>query len=211
MTTLLRIDASVRAAGSSSRAVADHLQARWSAAHPGGRVIARDLAAAPPPHLTERTAAALLGAPDAAALALSDELIAELASARDLLISTPLYNFGLPSTLKAWFDHIVRAGRTFELRDGAYRPLLSGRTAYVVAARGGLGRPGIDDDFALPYLPVVLRFIGWSGVEVVQVGGTAMASAERQARMASALAAVDQLFSGAPGEPGRRRGVSRHS
>lgn len=148
----------------------------------------------PPPHLSERTAAALLGATDAMALAVSDELVAELVGATDLLISTPLYNFGIPSTLKAWFDHVVRAGQTFELTSSGYRPLLAGRTAYVVAARGGVARDGVHDDFARPYLGAILPFIGWSQVEIIDVSGMACPEATRQAQVAAAKAAVDQLF-----------------
>lgn len=193
MPTLLRIDASVRTEGSYSRAVADQLRDGWVRANPGGRVVVRDLAEAPPPHLCARTMAALLGAPGATD-ATSDELIGELAAATDLLISTPLYNFGIPSTLKAWFDHVVRAGHTFELRDGAYWPLLTGGTAYVVAARGGMARPAIDDDFVLPYLSAILPFIGWPRIELVPVSGMAFPSAMRDAQLAAAKTAVDRLF-----------------
>lgn len=193
MDTLLRIDTSVRAQASHSRAVADRLQACWCDAHPRGRVIVRDLALAPPPHLDARTLAAFWGEATASA-EVSDALIAELRQATDLLISTPLYNFGIPSTLKAWIDQVVRSGHTFELRDGVHEPLLRGRTAYVAAARGALPGGANTEDYRLPHLRTALRFLGWPCVEMIEVVGTSIPEAEPGARLAAALAAAEALF-----------------
>jgi FMN-dependent NADH-azoreductase len=189
MTTLLRIDVSARAQGSYSRRVADRLEAAWRAAHPGGRVVGRDLAAAPPPHLD---GAALDGG---RAVALIDELITELRGADDLLISTALYNFGVPSPLKAWFDHVIRAGRTFTMRDGAYQPLQQGRAAYVVAARGAIPGGACSEDFQLPYLRAALGFLGWPRLSIVEIAGTR--TPEAAARFAAALTEADAV-GGAP-------------
>lgn len=120
MKTLLRIDASARAAGSYSRALADYVQERWQQTYPAGQIIVRDLAGAPVPHLDQATIAAFQAAtPDVppspnAALALSTTLIDELRAADLVLLSTPLYNFNVPSPLKAYFDHVVRTGQTID-------------------------------------------------------------------------------------------------
>lgn len=195
-TTLLRIDASPRGEGSHSRRLADQLEGLWRAANPLGRVVMRDLRVEPPPHLDADTIAGLragAGAPCGAPR--SDALIAELAGATDLLISSPLHNLGMPSSLKAWIDHVVRVGHTIELGPEGYRGRLAGRRAYVVTACGGL--PGEDDDFLLPHLRAVLRLLGWAEVEVVRLVGTALAEPERTRHARLAEAALARLFADA--------------
>lgn len=197
MTTLLRIDASARFEGSSSRRLADHFQARWTAAHPGARVIVRDLARRPLPHLDAPTIAAFYGAPvgaePPAGVALSDALIAELRAADHLLISSPLYNQSLPSSLKAWIDHVVRDGHTFEIRDRRPFGLLGAMSASLVIARGGVTSARVDD-FETPYLRAILGFIGITRVEVIGVEATAHDEAVRAPRFAAAQAQVDRLL-----------------
>lgn len=195
MTTLLRVDASIRTEGSHSRTVGNRLEAAWRAAHPGGRVLARDLAASPLPHLNATTAFAFSakGSPDAV---LSDTLIEELRAATDLLVCAPLYNFGMPSTLKAWLDHVIRAGETFELREGRFSPLLQGGTAYVVAARGGVPNAPGQEDFLLPHLRTSLAFIGFTQLELVEIPCGNMP--EGPTRLEAALARADALLRPAP-------------
>jgi FMN-dependent NADH-azoreductase len=196
MTTLLRIDASLRIQGSYSRALAARLEARWRALHPGGQVLVRDLAASPPPHL-ELAAFTAFAEPASPRTSASDALLAELGQATDLLISTPLYNFGLPSTLKAWIDQVVRSGRSFERRDdGSYRALLGGGTAYLAVARGDLAEGPDPQDSLVSPLRRALAFIGWSRLEVFEVAGTAAPGAER--RLAEALERAEQSFPSSP-------------
>lgn len=197
MDTLLRIDASVRSEGSYSRALADHVQARWLATHPGGRVIVRDLARTPPPHLDATTVAAFCGH-GTQPVPCSDAFIAELREATDLLVATPLYNFGIPSTLKAWIDHVVRSGTTFAYRDGRYEPLLRGRRAYLAIARGSVPGGPDTEEHLLPHLHKVLRFIGWPFVDVVQVTGTSAPDLVPEEHLAAAFAAVDALWDPGP-------------
>ncbi|MDC0723217.1 FMN-dependent NADH-azoreductase [Nannocystis bainbridge] len=196
MKTLLRIDASARLEGSSSRQLADHYQARWTAAHPGARVLVRDLARSPVPHLDAATIAAFYGAPvdegaRPAGLALSDVLIAELRAADRVLISSALYNQSLPSTLKAWIDHVVRNGHTFESREGRPVGLLGGTPVTIVVARGGV-TSGLVDDFETPYLRAILGFVGITDIEVIPVEATAHDEASRALRFAAAWAEVDR-------------------
>ncbi len=127
MKTLLRIDSSDRKQGSHSRALADFFQTRWLQANPGGQIVSRDLAETLVPHLSNSTIAAFTGvkaadeSPSPEAVILSDVLIAELQAADQIVISSPLYNFNVPSTLTAWIDHVVRFGRTFGMNEHGSR------------------------------------------------------------------------------------------
>src|SRR5690606_41258170 len=102
---------------------------------PARRSIVIVHARSPHPHLAA-TPVAAFGGHGTMPVPCSDAFIAELREATDLLVATPLYNFGIPSTLKAWIDHVVRSGTTFAYRDGRYEPLLRGRRAYLAIARG---------------------------------------------------------------------------
>jgi FMN-dependent NADH-azoreductase len=196
MPTLLRIDASARSDGSHTRALADRFQARWQAQHSQGVVIRRCLAGEPVPHLSDATIHAFQQADPAASAAtgLSDTLIDELRRADHVLISSPLYNLNVPSPLKAYFDHVVRAGLTFAAEAAGYRGLLAGKRATVITARGGLKSGGEADDFQSPYLKAILAFIGIAAVDVVALEGTAMAEPVRQKALACARQQVDRLF-----------------
>ncbi len=190
MKTLLRIDSSARKQGSCSRALADHFQARWCEAHPGGQVRVRDLADAPVPHLDNATIAAFQAGEGGGQVALSDTLIAELAAADQLLISSPLYNFSLPSTLKAYLDHVIRRGHTFAHGPDGYRGLLEGKRACVITTRGGTGT---GDDFQTPHLERALSFIGFESIDIVAVEGMASDSAAREAQLARARQQIDHV------------------
>lgn len=196
MPTLLRIDASTRSDGSHTRALADHFQARWQASHPEGAIIRRSFADAPVPHLTEETIMAFQQADTSAntAASLSDALIDELRRADHVLISSPLYNLNVPSSLKAYFDHVVRAGVTFAAEPDGYKGLLAGRRATVICGRGGMKSDADTDDFQTPYLRAILAFIGIEAVDVIALDGTAMSQPIRENALARARHAVDRLF-----------------
>ncbi len=128
MKTLLRIDASIRINGSNTRILTDYFQSQWLSNNPGGKVIHRCLASSPLPHVSDQTIKAFQHSDQqSSGRTLSDTLIDELKRADHLLIGRPLYNLTLPSTLKAYFDHIVRPGLTFEVQQGNYRGLLNGK------------------------------------------------------------------------------------
>jgi FMN-dependent NADH-azoreductase len=145
MTTILRIDASSRDQGSASRTLGDHLEQSLIARIPGAQPIRRDLATEPPPHVESATIIGYYTPPEAMtdvlrqATALSDALIAELRSADILLLTTPMYNFSVPSALKAWIDQVVRIGHTFSYDGANFTGLLTGKKAYVAWA---VMRPG---------------------------------------------------------------------
>lgn len=163
---------------------------------PALEIIERDLGAAPVPHLTAEGVAALFGAArtaaEAATGALSDELIVELRTADTLVIGAPMYNFGISSTLKAWFDHVLRAGVTFRYTDAGPEGLLQGKRAIVVLARGGLYSEGPAQamDAQEPHLRTLLGFIGITDVTFVRAEQLAFGD---DARTAAIGAAESQL------------------
>lgn len=169
MKKLLRIDASVRKEGSHSRKLADFFETNWKKVYPTGKVVYRDLASLQIPHLQNETVQAFhipkseQTEESKQAIALSDVLIEELQSADDVLISSPLYNLNVPSTLKSYLDHIVRSGYTFSVNeDGSYKGLLANQAAYIIATKGetykGTSMEALD--FQEPYLRTIFGFIG---------------------------------------------------
>ncbi len=167
MAHLLHLDASIRGAGSVSRALTARAAARWTAAHPGGTVAYRDLAADPLPHLDADAAGARFlpaeqRTPAQAARAeLSRTLVEEVTAADVVLLGLPLYNFGAPSTVKAWVDHLVFPGLSTDPAGGP--GLLAGTELIVLAARGGgygAGTPREGWDHAGAWLPHGLSLTG---------------------------------------------------
>jgi len=198
MKTLLKIQSSIFSGGGQSTQLADRFVAAWREANPDGRVIVRDLAKEPVPHLdAARFAAFIAKAEDRTpaqrdAVAHSDALIAELKAADVVVLGLPLYNFGLPSTLKAYFDHVGRAGVTFRYTENGPVGLLTGKKVYVFAARGGF-YAGTPNDTQTPYIRAFLSFIGMSDIEFLYAEGLAVSEASKQQSMERARAAVDRL------------------
>ncbi len=185
MTQLLRIDSSARVAHSHSRDLADRLEKGWLAAHPNGKVIVRDIIDQPIPHISNTTIAGFYTPADQLtadlkdALKLSDELINELKSADEILISAPIYNFSIPSALKAWIDQIVRVGQTFAYDGKSFQGLLKGKKVYFCLAYGGEGyskEPLISMDFLKPYLQTIFGFVGFESMEFFIIEGTVKSS-----------------------------------
>ena len=192
MPNLLRIDSSARSTGSYSRRLGDAFEAAWCARHPGASVIRRDVAAEPVPHIADATIAGFYTPPEAmtpelrAATALSDELLAELMAADVLLITTPMYNFSIPSALKAWVDQIVRIGHTFSYDGANFTGLVTGRRAVVACAYGaagyGEGGPLAAYDLLHGYLQLLLGFLGFTDVIFVSTEATTAEAAAAEAR-----------------------------
>jgi FMN-dependent NADH-azoreductase len=163
MAHLLRIDSSARSTGSVTRQLTAEFAAHWRRANPAGTTAYRDLGTSPVPHLTEATVNAMFVPPPARtadqvmATALQEELIAELAAADAVVIGVPMYNFSIPSALKAWIDHVVVFGRTVG------QGLFEGTRVVVVTARGGAygpGTPRAPFDYQEPYLRAILGLVG---------------------------------------------------
>lgn len=197
MTNLLLIKTSLFPDGQSSQ-LAELFARRWRAAHPDGRVIERDLGSDPVPHLSaERFAGFTTPADERTpeqqeAVAYSDALIDELREADVLALGLPMYNFGLPSPLKAYFDHIARAGVTFRYTEAGPQGLLGGRKVYVFAARGGLYQ-GNGSDTQTRYVQDFLGFLGLDDVTFVYAEGLKMGPDHRERALVTARDAVSAL------------------
>ncbi|HUK48788.1 MAG TPA: NAD(P)H-dependent oxidoreductase [Terriglobales bacterium] len=184
MATLLYITVSPRGNHSISRQLGNAAVEAWKKKNPTGRVIERDLsktaltfvdldwisgAFAPPEYHTEN---------HKKALAISDELVSELVEADEIILATPMFNFAIPASLKAWIDHVVRAGKTFRYNaEGRPEGLLASKNKKVLAiiASGGAysERSGMTAlDHQSPYLRFILGFMGITDVRFVQAGGT---------------------------------------
>ena len=196
--TLLQLNSSLNLSAGQSSRLADAFVARWRAANPGSNVIVRDLAADPVPHLTAERFGAFLAKPEArteeqkSVVAYSDELIAELRRADVVVFGLPLYNFGVPSTLKAYFDHVARADVTFRYTETGSVGLLTGKKAYVLAARGGV-YAGTPRDTQTAYIREFLGFLGIIDVEFVYAEGLALGEASREASLAKAQQEIEAL------------------
>jgi FMN-dependent NADH-azoreductase len=150
------------------------------------------------PHLDAGRFGAFLAKPgdrtaaQQAVVAHSDVLIAELKRADVVVLGLPMYNFGLPSTLKAYFDHIARTGETFRYTDKGSVGLVTGKEVYVFTARGGL-YDGTPRDTQTPYIREFLGFLGMSEVQFVHAEGLAISEASKQQGIARAQAQIDRL------------------
>ena len=198
MTTLLKINSSIHSDRGQSSRMADTFVAAWRTRHPGARVVHRDLASEPVPHLTEGRFAALTIAPERrdaeqqATAAYSDALIGELQEADVIVLGLPMYNFGVPSMLKAYFDHIARAGITFKYTEKGPQGLLTGKKAYVFAARGGRYQ-GSALDTQSGYVRDFLRFLGVTDVEFVYAEGLALSEDSKRAALSLVQDTIDEL------------------
>jgi FMN-dependent NADH-azoreductase len=167
MAHLLHIDSSMQGERSISRSLSARAAAAWRAAHPNGTVTYRDLGAKPVPHLNAASGLARRVPPDqhtpeqAASWELTKELVGEILDADTILFGLPLYNFGPPSTVKSWLDHLIAPGLSFD--QGTQTGMLGGRDMIVLASRGGGYAPGTPRegwDHAEPWLPHALAMTG---------------------------------------------------
>jgi FMN-dependent NADH-azoreductase len=202
MKTLLFVTSSLFGQDSKSTAVAGDFVAAWKAANGPARVIRRDLGNGPVPHLTGEHFATWVTALDErsdhqhALASESDALLEELEAADTIVIAAPMYNFSISSTLKAWIDHITRAGRTFRYTEKGPEGLLKNKKVFVVTARGGIytgDSPAKAYDFQEPYLRAILGFNGLTDVTFIHVEAQKMSPDAAEAAVASARAAVREL------------------
>jgi FMN-dependent NADH-azoreductase len=194
MSNILVIDSAVSGGASVSRALVRTAVDALTAADPAARVVHRDLGAVPVPHLTSETLAGVRGEPATAieheTRALSDALIAELRAADVIVIGAPMYNFSVATNLRAWFDHVLRAGVTFRYTEAGPEGLLPGKRVIVVETRGGLYSEGPAKavDFQEPYLRHLLGFIGLADVTFVRAEKIGFGPEARAAAIAAATA-----------------------
>lgn len=201
MTKLLVLDSSALGASSVSAQLSRDFVASLRAAAPSVSITHRDLDANPLPHLTNARVGGLGGkgeTPEAQAMtALSDTLIAELKAADVLVIGAPMYNFGITTMLKAWFDHVLRAGVTFNYTAEGPKGLMTGKRAVIIETRGGVYSSGPANamDAQEPHLRAMLAFIGITDVTIVRAEGLAMGPEPRTAAIANATAELAALAS----------------
>lgn len=204
MPNLLVINASGRVTRSITRHLTHRLTEAWHARVPGGAIVHRDVGTDPPPAVDEPWIAAAFAdpsqRPDVRPLAISDALIDELDAADVVVLGTPIYNFGMPAQLKAYFDQIIRVGRTFAFDPGEaepYRPLLRGKPVVIITSAGdGSMNPGgalHHLNFLDPHLEVLLGFIGLTDLRFIRVGYDEFQDARLKASLAAAERAVDEL------------------
>ena len=196
MHTLLHIDSSIYAGQGESSGMAAQFVHQWRAANPRGIVIERDLAHDSVPHLDAQRfrafslPAAQRSAADQAVVDYSDRLIDELRRADVIALGLPMYNFGVPSTLKAYFDHVARAGVTFRYTPSGSVGMLTGKQGFVFAARGG--RYGAEDPQA-HYLRNFLAFLGIEDVRFVFAEGLALGEDVKRKALAQAYDEIRSL------------------
>ncbi|AEB57362.1 NAD(P)H dehydrogenase [Ectopseudomonas mendocina] len=198
MSHVLVIESSARQQGSVSRELTQQFIAKWQATHPADQIQVRDLAAEPVPHLD----ATLLGGwmtpseqqseAEKAALARSNQLTDELLAADVLVLAAPMYNFAIPSTLKAWLDHVLRAGVTFKYTETGPQGLLTGKRAFVLTARGGI-YAGSGLDHQEPYLRQALAFIGIHDVQFIHAEGLNLGAEFSEKGLAQAKAKLAEV------------------
>ena len=198
MKTLLLIHTSLRGPESLSSSLASDYVGRWQASNQDGRLISRDLATDPVPHLTAERFAAFTTAADRrnakqlAIAAFSDQLIRELQEADEILIALPMHNFGIPSTLKAYIDHVARAGITFRYTSDGAVGLLTDKRAIVFATRGGKYQ-GTPLDTQTDFMKTFLAFLGIDDTQFVYAEGTAMGDESLNAGIQSARQQIRTL------------------
>jgi len=200
MSSILLLTSSPRT-DSLSTSIATDLADKIKAQAPGRTIVHRDLASAPLPHIDDLFTAAIRKpaeartAEEAEAVRLSDTLVDELLAADTLVIGTGLINFNIYSSLKAWIDHIARAGRTFKYGENGPIGLATGKKAYIVLASGGVysSGPAAGMNHAVPYLKSVLGFIGITDVETVYVEGLAFGPEAAEKAIGAAKARANEL------------------
>ncbi|SDH44385.1 FMN-dependent NADH-azoreductase [Pseudomonas abietaniphila] len=198
MSRVLIIESSARQQDSVSRQLTQQFISQWRAAHPADQITVRDLAVKQVPHLDID----LLGGwmkpagqrspVEQAALDRSNELTDELVAADVVVLAAPMYNFAIPSTLKSWFDHVLRAGVTFKYGDTGPQGLLTGKRAYVLTARGGI-YAGSPSDHQEPYLRQVLGFVGIHDVTFIHAEGLNMGGDFSEKGLNQAVAKLAQV------------------
>jgi FMN-dependent NADH-azoreductase len=199
-TRALVITSSILGEQGRSSALAEHFQTR-AAQRDGLEVTSRDLVAEELPHLSAAELSswqvpAAERTPAQRELATrSDALIEELLSHDVLVLAVPLYNLGIPSQLKAWFDRVLRAGATFRYTEAGPKGLIEGKRAVILATRGGR-YAGTALDSQTPHLKAMLGLIGITEVDVIFAEGLNMGEAHREAALKEARQAIDGLVDG---------------
>ncbi|MCP1512195.1 MULTISPECIES: FMN-dependent NADH-azoreductase [Pseudomonas] len=198
MSNVLIIESSARQQDSISRQLTRQFIGQWRAAHPADRISVRDVALNPVPHLDANLLGGWMKAAEQRnddeqiSLDRSNELTDELLAADVLVLAAPMYNFAIPSTLKAWLDHVLRAGVTFKYTPTGPQGLLTGKRAIVLTARGGI-HTGASSDHQEPYLRQVMAFIGIHDVTFIHAEGVNLSGDFQEKGINHAKALIAQV------------------
>ncbi|RUO33807.1 FMN-dependent NADH-azoreductase [Aliidiomarina soli] len=200
MSKILVINSSLSGGTSVSRTLAEDAVQRLLEVAPNAEIIYRDVGDAAIPHLTSSTVAGIRAVAETqaelAAQALSDELIAELKAADVVVIGAPMYNFSIPSTLRAWFDHVLRPRVTFAYKDGSVQGLLQNKRVIVIESRGGIYSEGPTKamDFQEPYLKTLLGFIGITDISFVHAEKVGSGAESREKALMTAKSQLANMI-----------------
>ena len=187
---LLHLDSSALGDNSVTRELSAAVVARWKALQPGLQVEYGDLDSEPLPHLTGQS----LAKADPAEAEAGERTLQQFLDADIVVIGAPMYNFSVPSTLKAWIDRVAVAGRTFRYTENGPEGLAGGKRIIVACGRGGL-HTGAPSDFQEPYLRQVFGFLGVNDVEFVRAEGVAYSPQHRSDALAQAHASIQDIDS----------------
>ena len=179
MATILVLTASPRGERSASRTLTTSFARQWAQLHPGDTILLRDIGHHPVPHVSEAWVVGAFAPVEAqtpeskAAIAVSDQLVAEFLSADRYIFGVPMYNFHIPSTFKAYIDQIVRAGKTFAVGPNGFEGLVKDKKALFITSSGGsypAGTPMAAYNFQEPYLRHIFKYMGVTDVQFVTAG-----------------------------------------
>lgn len=199
MTHILHLDASPRGDRSVSRTLSKEFVEQWKTAHPDDTITYRDIGHYPVPFVSEDWIAAAFTPADqrtpelAAAIQISDELIAEFLSADRYVFSIPMYNFSIPANFKAYIDQVVRVGHTFSVDETGYKGLVHNKKMTIIMAQGGAypeGSPTHAYDLQTPYLRFIFGFIGITDTEFVYANSLNLGDEARSLAIANAQSAL---------------------
>jgi len=201
MANILHIDSSPRGDRSQSRTLTKEFITAWKASHPQDTVTYRDVGRHPVPHVDEAWIAAAFTPPEnytpelQAAIKVSNDLVDEFLTADYYVFGIPMYNFGVPSTFKAYIDQIVRVGRTFTMTsDGAFEGLVNNKKMLIITARGGSfppGTPMAEFDFQEPYLRTVFGFLGITDIRFIHAENLNGGGDVREQSLTAARSGID--------------------
>lgn len=198
MKNLLRLDSSIFSSNGVSSQLSDELIQSLMHKYPELEVTHRDFSEDPVPHQDAQRIQAIMTPIDERSseqqtLAdYSDMLIKELQNADTIVIGLPMYNFSVSSVLKAWFDHVARAGTTFRYTNNGPEGLLTGRKVFLITTRGGIHKDAVSDT-QLPFVKTFLNFIGLSDIEVIYAEGLNMGGDLRETAIKSAKAHIRSI------------------
>jgi FMN-dependent NADH-azoreductase len=199
MSTLLQINSGIFGDHSNSTTLANEFTSQYLAQHPATQVVVRDLVSQPIPHLDASTIGAFASTEEdrtpeqQALLDFSQNLIDELSAAEAVVLGLPMYNFNVPSQLKAYMDQVARAGVTFKYTETGPEGLLADKPVYVIAARGGFHQ-GQPSDTQTGFIKTFFGFIGLNNVQFIYAEGVNMGDDAKAAAYSAAKDAMSKAF-----------------